>query len=256
MNPPPPLPPVVPQKKGLSGLAIAGIGCGALLLIGAIGAVVAVWTFAPKAKKLADDFKNNPAKAAAMLAVKANPDLDLVNSDDAKGEITVRDKKSGKEVTMSFDEISQGKFRMRNADGEEVTIDGKAGPDGGRIVVKGPDGQTVIGGDAGAIAPPDWVPAYPGAKPQGGGMKKDTANKVNGMFVGETGDGTAKVREFYETKLKAAGFETEATTSAVESSDSAVVTGRKDGGKRTLNVMLNTDKGVTTIVITYEGAKP
>lgn len=52
------------------------------------------------------------AQAATLkLAVKLNPDLELVMTDEAKGEITIRDKKSGEVTTLSFDEMSMNKLK-------------------------------------------------------------------------------------------------------------------------------------------------
>ena len=256
MNPPPPpVPPPQPQqeKKGLSGLAIAGIGCGALLLIGMVVAVIVGLYFAKKVKEVAPDFQKNPAKAAAVLAVKMNPALELVGTDDAKNEITVREKKTGEVFTMSFEDAKNGKVTVKNSKGEVISVDGKAGPGGAKVVVKGPDGQTMVGGDAAASAPPAWVPVYPGIKPQAGGVKQETKEKASGTFMAQTNDAPAKVSEFYDSKLKAAGYETQTTTIGGEMS---VVTGTRDGGKRTVNVMINTEKGVTNVVITYDGPNP
>ena len=132
MNPNDPAP-----KKGLSGLAIAGIGCGSLLVL-----VIAVFAFIgmkamDKMKEVAGaDWQKNPAKSAAMVAAKMNPDWDFVKADDAKGEITVKVKKTGEEITMAYNEVQQGKFTMKNSNGEETTIGGAA-TQGNRIKLRG-----------------------------------------------------------------------------------------------------------------------
>ncbi|MDZ4289382.1 MAG: hypothetical protein U0984_15570, partial [Prosthecobacter sp.] len=148
-----------PPKKGLSGLAIAGIGCGGLFLLACLGGGVLAMRACSKVKEMAGDFQKNPAKAAATLMVKANPELELVSTNDAKGEITIKNKKTGEVTTMSFDEMSQGKFTVKDAKGNETTIDGSAVGQG-RMTIKGPDGETVIGGSASETAPPAWIPTY------------------------------------------------------------------------------------------------
>ena len=237
-------------KKGLSGLAIAGIGCGALLLIVLVVVGITVAKIAGKAKEFVGDFQKNPLKAGAMLMAKANPDWDIVRTDDAAGEITVRDKKTGEETTMSFNEVSQGKFRMRNSKGEETTVDA-SGANGGTVVIKGPDGETVIGGDPAATAPPAWVPAYPGAQAQPGGMKTEKQGVASGTFTAQTTDAPAKVREFFETKLKADGYE----VTVASAPESPVITAKKESAKRTITVLLTGGKPATQLVITYEGPK-
>ncbi len=243
-------------KKGISGLAIAGIGCGGLLLLAGIGVFALLMRGCSMAKEFAGDFQKNPAKATAVMLVKANPDLDLVKTDDATGEITVRDKKTGEVTSMSFDDLSKGKLTFKNAKGEEVSIDasqanGKAG-----LVIKGPEGETVIGGGSEATTPPAWVPLYPGVKSEeGGGFRAEKNGKISGSFIGTTADPSAKVKEFYDAKLKEAGFTTEVSTMNMNGTDSAIVAGKKEADKSTVNVMINTEKGKTAVVLSYEGAK-
>ena len=224
MNPNDPVP-----KKGLSGLAIAGIGCGSLLVL-----IIAVFAFIGikamnKMKEVAGaDWQKNPAKSAAMVAAKMNPDWDFVKVDDAKGEITVKVKKTGEEITMAYNEVAQGKFTMKNSNGEE-TVYGIA-----------------------ASAPPAWVPAYPGAAAPGAGMRSEKPAGVSGTYMVQTKDAAAKVSEFFEAKLKADGFTTVATASA---GGAAVVNAKKEDEKRTVTVQISGDKGATQMVITYEGPK-
>ncbi len=216
-------------KKGLSGLAIAGIGCGALLLL-----IIAVFAFIGlkamnKMKEVAgDDWRKNPAKTAALVAAKMNPEWDFVKVDDAQGEITVKVKKTGEEITMAYNEVAQGKFTMKNSNGEE-TVYGTA-----------------------ASAPPAWVPAYPAAVAQGAGMRTEKPEGVSGTYMVQTKDAAAKVSEFFEAKLKADGFTTVATASA---GGAAVVNAKNEADQRTVTVQISGDQGATQMVITYEGPK-
>ena len=227
MNPNDPHSPA--PKKGLSGLAIAGLGCGALLLIVLVVVGFAVAKIAGKVREVAgDDWRKNPARTAAMVAAKMNPDWDFVKADDAAGEITVRVKKTGEEITMSYNEVAQGKFKMKNSNGEE----------------------TFFGG--GATASPDWVPAYPGAAAQGVGMRVEKPTGISGSFFVQTNDASDKVREFFETKLKADGYEVTVTSAP----ESPVISAKKESEKKTITVQLNGAQGATQVVITYEGPKP
>jgi len=122
----------------------------------------------------------------AIRIIKANPDLEVVKTDDKAGEITIRDKKSGEVTTVSYNDISQGKFKMKSASGEEVTIDATNQNGAGNVVVKNKEGTTVIGGDQTATAPPAWVPAYPGVQTKTGGMRSEKGDKVSGGFISET----------------------------------------------------------------------
>ena len=140
-----------------------------------------------------------------------------------------------------------------NAKGEDASVDARSGSDGSQIVVKGPNGEAAIGGPL--AAPPAWVPAYPAAQTQSGGMKMEKAESIAGAFTAQTPDATAKVKAFFESKLKTDGFEIETTTANTDGNDSAVITGHKDDGKRTITVLINAEKGTTSLVINYEGPK-
>jgi hypothetical protein len=255
MNPPV-VPPQMPNapKKGTSVLAIVGMGCGVLALVVLVGGFLLMRACTSKLKDFANDMEKNPAKTTALLAVKMNPDLELVSTNDATNEITVRDKKSGEVTTLSFNDIAQGKFKYKNSKGEEVTIDAANQGGKGNIVVKDKNGTTVISGDAQSAPPPPWVPTYPGAQ-NAGGMRSEKADKVSGMYGTETTDAPAKVKDFFEPKLKAGGFEVETSTISGGNGEIITLKATKDGDKQTLTVIITTDNGKTRIAINYDGPK-
>lgn len=247
MNPndtPPPVP-----KKGMSGLAIAGIGCGTLLLLTMVAGGLLVMKGCQKFKEVAGDldFEKNPTKAAALMALRLNPELEIVSTNDATGEVTVKYKQSGETVTMSFEDIAQGKFTIKNDKGETITMDASNAEKQG-VVVTGPDGHMVIGGTQ--SAPPEWVPQYPGARSTGG-MKNEKGASVNGSFAAETTDSVAKVREFYDARLKAEGYETSVTSTQGDGGEMVMISGNKEEGKRTVNVMIQGEAGKTTVAYSY-----
>ena len=103
-----------------------------------------------------------------MLALKMNPDVEVLNTDDTKREVTFKLKSSGETTTISYEDFEKGKMKIKNSKGEEYTVDAsKAETEG--MVIKGPDGQIITGGNAAATAPPAWVPLYPGLALQEGG---------------------------------------------------------------------------------------
>lgn len=244
-----------PPKKGPSTLAIFGFGCGTLVVLAMIGAFLLLNKGCSMVKELASDFQKNPAAAAMKLALKGNPDLEIVKTDDGRKLVTIRDKKTGEETTWSFEDIEKGKFTLKSSKGGEMSVDASGGDGKGKLVVKGPDGEVVFGGDAAAVAPPAWVPLYPAVKVQSGGLRAERAGKISGTLVTESADGVAKVREFYETKLKADGYQTEVTTMNRDGADSAVVKGTKVDGDRHLNILINADAGKTIIILNYEAPK-
>ncbi|RPH54695.1 hypothetical protein EHM82_06480, partial [bacterium] len=107
---PPQAPP--PAKKGLSPLAWVAIGCGAIAILGTLvvgGLVMAGGMFA---KKQLDKLEENPVMTAAEWAVRANPDVELVESDPEAGTLTIREKATGKVTTISAEDAKEGKFTI------------------------------------------------------------------------------------------------------------------------------------------------
>ena len=97
-------------------------------------------------KKNKQDAEAKAVHDAAVMALKMNPAIEIVKTDDAKGEITYRNKQSGEQVTMSFNDLAQGKFNMKvkDAQGRESSVTG--GGDG-NVTVNGPDGKMLTESD-------------------------------------------------------------------------------------------------------------
>lgn len=243
----------VPAKKGMGVWGWVAIGCGALLLL-ILGTCFAGGMFLKK--KLGDvagDFQKNPAKAAAMMAVKLNPDVDLVSSDDEK--MTIRDKKSGEEITINFEDAKNGKFSFKTKEGE-TTLDASGAKDGGgTLTVTGADGQTAsFGAGAGAGKAPSWLPIYPGATVTGN-YDADTAEGHAGAITVTSSDALDKVMTFYEDKLKADGFKVEKVTLGGTVGNGGSVTGSTEGDKRTVSVVLSSADGKTQAMVTFNEKK-
>ena len=77
--------PQAPPKKSTSPWIWVIAGCGGFTLL-AVVAVVAVVGFGMfKARDFLGDMKENPLRAVAELALEQDPDLEIVDSDDAEG---------------------------------------------------------------------------------------------------------------------------------------------------------------------------
>ncbi len=258
-SPPPPpsyTPAPPPAKKGMGPLGWVLIGCGGILLIGllALGAC-GFW-----AKNKLEKFANDPdglAFSAAKFAVEANPDLELVSSDDANKTLTIRDKKTGETTTLNLEDIKNGKLDITGADGKSVSIDASGGAEGGGVQVTGPDGQTSTFG-AGAGAPkdlPSWLELYPGATVQGS-FSGTTGDGKGASIQLTTSDTVEQVLEFYEKAFKDQGFQVSKSTYASGSgTGGGTVNGTSADGKSNANALVGTDGGSTTITLTY-GEQP
>jgi hypothetical protein len=227
-TPPPPQQfPQVQPKKTSPWVWILG-GCGVLVVL-IVLALVATGLFVAKKVKDAgfdpDLLKKNPAVAVTKMLAAANPDIEVLNVDEDRGIITVRDKKTGKSMTMNFEDVKKGKIVMKGEDGEEVTLQGSEGA-GGLLSMKSKEGNFNIGGK---WNPPSWVPTYPGATVGATSSGKD-AEGTNGAGYFETKDSLEQVLDYYERELKGAGLQ---VTRNVFSPD----------GKNTMGSLVGTDEG-------------
>jgi len=240
-----PTQPMVPQKKGLGPVGWIAIGCGAIVVLCLIA--FAVMGYFVK-KKL-----ENPGMAMAELAIKANPDLELVSADEEHSTLTIKDKKTGEVTTINADDFKDGKVKITTKDGT-ATIDGSAAKDGqgGSIKVTDDKGQ-VSTMTLGSNAPknlPDWVPMYPGGTVQGA-FDTDTAEERTASFGVTTQDPVDKVIEFYESRLKAAGLTPQKTTYESDGKKGGSVTGTTQDQKRTVTLLIGSDGKETTVSTTF-----
>jgi hypothetical protein len=171
MNETPPVPPVPSAKKGMPVIGWVGIGCGTILIIAVMVVSLLIGWCKRNVGDLAD-FQKNPEKAAAEMIVKMNPELEKVSQDDAKGEMTIRTK-DGQEMTLTYKDIAEGKFTMKDAKGN--------------ITQFGQSDLTNV---------PAWVPRIPGMKSSTGSFHNQEGGKVTGLYVATTTEPIASWRSF------------------------------------------------------------
>src|SRR6185369_1903009 len=189
-----------PAQKSKTWIYVLG-GCGTIILIGVIAAAVLVYLAYRKGQEFVEDSKKNPAMATAKMMVALNPDLETVSTDEVKGTITVKDKKTGKIVTMNFDDVKNGKFSIKGDNDENVTFEAKGGKESGSFEVKTDKGSVKFGAGSSAENLPDWLPSYPGAKPEGTySVKGDDGS--TGSFAFTTTDSVDQVMSYYESELR------------------------------------------------------
>ena len=162
-----------------------------LFVLGGVATVGGLWYVAHRVKQAGFDpelMQRNPGLAISKMIAAANPDVEVVTTDEGKGTVTLREKSTGKVVTLNFDDVKNGKISF-SAEGN----------DGGTATVE-------IGGDAAAKAP-SWVPAYPGATSSGGlSLRGSGATGEGGSFVFSAKDAPPKVIAFYQQRLQAEGM--------------------------------------------------
>lgn len=169
------------------------IGLFAFFMLLVIGGAVAGYMFYNKAQQVA----KNPLSAIAQMAAAANPDIDVLDVNEKTGKITIRDKKSGKTLTIDGDAIKDGK----------ITIDSE-------------EGHAEIGSGAN-MKLPDWV-FLPGDAKVIGGMAGNSDKGAGGTVVFSSNESLEKLKEFYEGKYTAAGYSVSTAAMTTTGEDQAL----------------------------------
>jgi hypothetical protein len=170
-----------------------------------------------------------------------------VSSDDDAGTVVVRDKKTGKVVTMKFDPEKKSMVIIDETGNTTSLTTSGEGSSGG-LEVKSNEGTMKIG--AGADKAPDWVPVYPGSSPQST-FSSSSGNEQSGSFTFTTSDAAEKVISYYADTLKSHGFAVSNMTSNSEGKTGGMVTGEDKASKRSVVVTLGSESDGTHVNVTF-----
>jgi len=237
-------PPPPPKKKGLGVVGWIAIGCGAILLLFLIG----VAGLGYMGKRALNKISKDPEMAAVTLMVKANPELELVKSDDEAKTLTIRNKKTNEEITVNMADLKAGKIKFDSKEGSgSIDFSGTGSEGGINAQVTDEKGQTSTFSAGAGGKLPDWLPVYPGGSAQSS-WENDNAGEHSAMVVVTASDSAEKVIEFYEARLKAAGLEVQKNA---DQSGNGMVSGTSADQKRTANILIGTSEGSTTATVTY-----
>jgi hypothetical protein len=219
-----------------------------VVLIAAVVLIAGGVFVAGKAKQKFGEFEKNPALAAAELVVRANPELELVESDADEGTLTVRNKKTGEVATVDLQDIQEGRVSFKSGDEESTLTFGGEG-DEGHMTITGGEGEKTyqVGGKAEV---PDWVPLYPGTRPTGT-YSMTAGEEHRGAFTLATGDSADEVLDFYGEVVDELGSEVHRQTFSSADSEGGILSGKSADGRRELSVTVSSRAGETTIAVTY-----
>jgi hypothetical protein len=230
-------------------LWIVGIVMGFILLSFASCSVIGFYAL-HKVKQAGFDsdlMRKNPALATAKMAVSLNPDTEILSSNDKAGTMMVRDKKTGKVVSMKFD-LQKKAMVITDENGKSTTFTTTGEGANSSLEMNGPAGIVKIGN--GLDKAPDWVPAYPGSSPQST-FSANTSAEQTGSFAFVTQDQVDKVIAFYSDSLKSGGFAVSNMSSNSEGKVGGMVSGEEKASKRTVMVNLATDHDGTHVNVTF-----
>jgi hypothetical protein len=234
----------VQGKKGLPVLAWVAIGCGGLVVLGGVALMLLGWFAVGKVKDVAGDFEDNPTKAAAEMIVRMNPELELVESDDDAGTLTIREKDSGKVITVNYDEIQEGRISFESEEGK-VQI-GATGEGEGAMTITTDEGETRIGagGDV-----PDWLPRHPATVASQSLMHTSGPSGDSGQASFTVDAPAQEVAEFYRSALEGDGYEITTTAHTSGEGSLTIVTGQREGS--TVAASVTEKDGQTQAVVQY-----
>lgn len=225
----PPAQSQVPAKRRMGPLGwilIVVLGLFVLVTLVVVGGGLFVYHKAKQAGVDPELMRSNPTLAISKMIAATNPDVEVVSVDEGKGLITLKEKSTGKTVTMNFEDVKRGKIVFKEEGGE-----------GGTATMEFGTGSEKL---------PDWIPPYPGAKLAGRFVMKG-AEGEGGTLHFTTGDAAVKVIAFYAEALKQGGMNV--TTN--QSGEGGSVTGTDEATGRTVAVILNPGSGETTVNITF-----
>jgi predicted peroxiredoxin len=185
--------------------------------------------------------------ATAKMAVTMSPDTEIVSSDDNAGTIVVRDKKTGKVVTMKFDPQKKAMV-ITDENGKTTSLTTTGEGENAGMEMKSAEGTVKIG--SGSDKAPDWVPVYPGSSPQGT-FSTSSGTEQTGSYTFVTKDPADKVIAFYGDSLKAAGFAVSNMTTNSDGKTGGMVSGEDKANKRAVVVGLGTENDGTHVNVTF-----
>jgi len=228
-----------PVKKKTAWWMWGLLGCGGLILVVAVVLVAGgayLWHKVPKTE----------LGIVAKTIELTNPDVEVVKLDEDRQVVTLKDKKTGKELTVNLEDAKQGKFSFSSKDGKEsVTFGGEDGV----IKVQGEKGTTILGQAPKNL--PSWLPTYPGATTQGG-MSTDEQGQRGGAINFTTSDPVSKVIAFYKEKLAEQGLHTGDAGDSSSTEELGIFTARSEDEKKSVTVTASRSNDQTNVGVTFE----
>lgn len=269
--PPPPPPPAAPptppptstgagEKKGFGVWGWLAIGCVGLIVVAGLLTFACTAIVAKKAKNFVDEASENPAMSAAEMVVRLNPNLELVEKDEAAGTLTIYDKQQEKRVTLDLDDVMEGKFGVETDDGETMNFDIGQNEDGsfGATVTdeSGEVSKIAIGAEGvrvgqGSGELPGWLPRYKDAE-MSSPFSITGADSVRGTAIFSTPDAVVDVADAMTRDLEDRDFSVERASYEAAGLTSIILT-CKGPDEQDLTVSINTSGDTTTVAMNFSG---
>lgn len=170
-----------------------------------------------------DVFVKQPALAVAAIGVMAHTNYEFIELDKYRGTVTLRQVDSGQTVTLRPEQLLR--------------------PD---VLESGERIGNLFGGNGARSGIPEWVPQYPGARPQGV-VRQDAQGIRRGVATFEASAAAGRIADYYDRTLREAGLE----VSRAEESSSIKLRGSGGEGSREVVVVVSSQGITSAIRITF-----
>jgi len=252
MTPQPQPPGGMPPKKKTSPwvwVLVAVVGVFVLFGLLLVAGGLFVFHKAKQAGLDPDLMRRNPALAVTKMLATVNPDVEVLRVDEKRGLITLRDKKTGKTTTVDFEDVKRGKIVFEGEGGEKVTVETSGEGETGTVRLKSSEGVVEFGKEVGKT--PDWVPSYPGSKPEGTFSARGEQGE-SGTFHFTTSDTPAKVIAFYDGALKRGGMKVSSSSYQEDGKIAGgMVSGTDEATDRSVTVLVGSQEGGASVNVTF-----
>jgi len=246
-----PSPAVPAPKKGRFIFWALG-GCLVLVIIVVIVVFSTCGYFAHKVGFDSELLQKKPELAVAKMLISANPDLEFVSIDEDRGIIRVREKKTGKELTIDLENAKNGKIVFSDEKNKSLEIQTQGEGENAGVEIKSSEGTMKMGANA-AGQLPNWLHSYPGAE-SAGAMVFNTEKGNAGSCSFKSKDSVEAIGAYYETALKGAGLEVQKTITQIPDRGSMIILSASENGtQRKANVTVSRSEESTIINLSFEG---
>jgi hypothetical protein len=239
--------PLSPVKEGCRAFSWVIGGCLGLIVMGA--AVIGVIGFiaVQKATEVTREFEKRPVFMAANALVTLNPEIELVEADEESESITIREKATGKTITVKLEDLQEGRVSFTDGKGEQPTLQAQSEGPNASIQLHGPDGQPVANAHkGGTVEFPEWAPV-----PQGtySNSAKTRTNGATIWVATVTTGGTVKsIVDSIERDVTARGFRVNTNNLATSTDGSALMfSAVSEDNKRTITAIGGTKSGIGAV---------
>ena len=146
-----------PKKSNVLMWVLIGVGGLVLMFVLALGVgSFFIYRTVKNAGFDADLMRSNPGLAMAKMVTSLNPDTEVVSTNDSAGTVVVREKSTGKVMTMKFDPDKKSMVIIGD-DGNQVSINASGDAKNGTLNIQGPDGNLSSAPQPATRHPPGYL---------------------------------------------------------------------------------------------------